>query len=64
MRSPCKEVRRLYKAILLAGCVLSAVHAGDWARFLWQKKQKPQAIVIVLLCVLVLALAVKAVMMP
>ena len=52
----------LYKAMILAGTLLSAVHAADWARHLWQKEEKrPQATVIAILCVLVLALAVKAV---
>lgn len=61
MRLPCKEVRRLYKMILLVGGALTAVHAGDWARFLWKHDQRPQAIIIALLCALVLALAVRAV---
>ena len=61
MRSPCKEVSLSYKAMLLVGCALTAVHAGDWARYLWKNEQRPQATIIALLCVLVLMLAVKAV---
>ncbi|MBQ6713566.1 MAG: hypothetical protein IJN28_07265 [Selenomonadales bacterium] len=51
----------MYKAILLAGALLSALHTGDWARYLWQRGKRPQAAVISLLCALVLVLAVRAV---
>ena len=61
MRLPCKEVRRSYKAILLAGCALSAIHAGDWARYLWQGGQRVQAIVVLFLCVLVVLLGIKSI---
>ena len=61
MRLPCKEVRRSYKAILFVGCALTAIHAGDWARWLWQGEQRMQAIIVALLCVLTVLLGIKAV---
>lgn len=52
----------MYQGILLLGAVLSSIHAGSYAWYLWQRSQKRQAAIICGACAAALMLAGKLVL--